>query len=506
MKLINSNILHRIVRESINDLLLTESQESKSISAAKKLVMKRLGYDEQQADRFVRMDLRQDLPTLRTPEGGKFILGVTRMYCDGELRAASVINKLNSTLKYIASDAHINEYDRNLNGMSAKDLIDRFTANVEMDLENDRNEVGSLELNRNSDYKIVRINSFEQAQEYEDYTSWCVTHSEHMFNSYTSNGINQFYFCLKNGFEDIPMKPKEGCPLDEYGLSMIAVCVNEDGGLNTCTCRWNHDNGGNDHIMSTKQISEVIGMNFYDVFNPSTTWKEMLENAMQRLANGEKPYNVFDKVRAIRTLDDLTPVRLCGKWNFINRNNEIISPQWFDECSSFSNGFAQVFMKDLYNFINVKGEIISPNLWFDWCGRFREAGCARVEINDKHNFINGNGELLSPNLWFDWADSFSGDFAKVLLNDKINFLCKDGGILSPNQWFDDCSSFVNGIAKVEFDNNIYYIDKYGNITEEIPQGVLSYFNEISVLPIRNIIYENVINYIKRDMINEQSKQ
>jgi hypothetical protein len=144
--------LHRIVKESVHRILkedgtlydkpergmtyrgkkiggkniLTESQESKSISAAKKLVMQRLGYNEQDADEFVRVKLRNDIPSLRTPQGGKFILGATRMFCNGELRNANDIGNLNSTLKLVASDAHINEYDRNLNGLSAQELIQRF--------------------------------------------------------------------------------------------------------------------------------------------------------------------------------------------------------------------------------------------------------------------------------------------------------------------------------------------------------------------------------------------
>ena len=51
---------------------------------------------------------------------------------------------------------------------------------------------------------------------------------------------------------------------------MIAVSVNEDGSLNTCTCRWNHSNGGNDNIMTTQQISQLLGVNFYQTFLPVT--------------------------------------------------------------------------------------------------------------------------------------------------------------------------------------------------------------------------------------------
>ena len=48
-----------------------------------------------------------------------------------------------------------------------------------------------------------------------------------MYDSYTCNGINQIYFCLRNGFENVKPIVGKGCPLDEYGLSMISVIVNE---------------------------------------------------------------------------------------------------------------------------------------------------------------------------------------------------------------------------------------------------------------------------------------
>jgi len=89
-----------------------------------------------------------------------------------------------------------------------------------------------------------------------------------MYSSYTKNGLGRFYFCLKPGFEKIKAVKGEGCPMDEYGKSMIAISVNDDGSLNTCTCRWNHDNGGSDNMMDTKQISEFFGVNFYKTFVP----------------------------------------------------------------------------------------------------------------------------------------------------------------------------------------------------------------------------------------------
>jgi hypothetical protein len=92
-----------------------------------------------------------------------------------------------------------------------------------------------------------------------------------MYQSYTKNGLGRFYFCLKPGFEKVERIEGEDCPMDDYGKSMIAISVNDDGSLNTCTCRWNHDNGGNDNMMDTKEISEFFGVNFYKTFLPRST-------------------------------------------------------------------------------------------------------------------------------------------------------------------------------------------------------------------------------------------
>ena len=45
--------------------LIIESQESKSISQAKRLFMEKTNCDEEKADDFVRNVLRNDLPSLR---------------------------------------------------------------------------------------------------------------------------------------------------------------------------------------------------------------------------------------------------------------------------------------------------------------------------------------------------------------------------------------------------------------------------------------------------------
>lgn len=140
--------------------------------------------------------------------------------------------------------------------------------------------------------------------------------------------------------------------MDEYGLSMLAVRVNSDDNLVGCTTRWNLSDDRDQNVMNAKQINEVIGMDFYKVFKPVSTWEEKVEDAMQRLANGEDPYKIFDKVRA---REELTPVRLHGRWNYIEQNGELLSPgQWFDDVTNFTEeGFAKVEL----NYIDINGNI-----------------------------------------------------------------------------------------------------------------------------------------------------
>ena len=487
-----------ITESQFNKLfILTESQESKSISQAKKLLMNRLGYSDAQADEFIRIKLRNDLPVLRSPQGGKFILGVTRMFLDHEILDADTITQLNSTLKLVASDAHINEYDRNLNGMHAGDLIERFeTARGEL-VDQDRESLSQSVYERNNDYKIIPINSFEEAQQYGQYTSWCVTHYQNMFDSYTSDGINQFYFCLKNGFENLQPQQGENFPLDEYGLSMIAVSVDSDGALNTCTCRWNHDNGGNDSIMDTKEISQVIGQNFYEVFKPNNHFDESIEKAISLIAYGEDPEDIFDDWNE----DNISGGHVFSfhdKWNILSPKLEIMSDKWYsfiipiarenkyiierkgkqfnlfdrslqpmidtwvDKIMPLWNGDFQIRLNKNINIVDNVGKFRSP-IWFDCIYEKYPDNHYIIKKNDLKNLLLPNGRLALKT----WVKSIGHPYygwMVVNCEGKYNFINLNGDVLLP-EWVSKVSEFDNtlGIAEViKKINNDGFVYNYVN--------------------------------------------
>ena len=465
MRTISNRQLRNIIVEAIKYNLIIESQESASIKEATRLVMDRLGYSKEQADNFIRIDLRASFPILRSKEGGKFILGVTRMYLDGQISDASTISSLNQTLKYIVTPAHYNEYDRNLNGLSAQQLIERFKQARTDDLEKDKAELGTTQYTENTEYKIVRIDSFEQAAQYGRYTTWCLAqpNGERNYDHYTSKGVNQLYFILRDGFEKEPRVKGENAPYDSYGLSMMTVIVDPEGMMTQSTTRWNHENDSSDSAFTPKQISEIIGRNFYEVFKPNTKFKDAVADALKRLRNGESIDEIFDTVRLIG--NGLYAVKLLNKYNILTPQKAFKYQKWFDYVGGVKEGFAKVRLNGKSSFINTEGELIGDgNLWFDDAWGFYK-GFAMVILNHKYSFINTKGELIGDgNLWFNGASSFQYGFAMVTLNSKYSYINTNGELIGDgNLWFDDAWRCNEGLAKVRLNGKYSFINTKGEL-------------------------------------------
>jgi len=211
--------------------------------------------------------IRKEIPNSRLLNY-KFMHGVVRMSLEGEIKTGNDIADINRALEFIASDAHKDEYDKNFNGDKLSVLTTRFAEVVHDAVRGDMEKIESLNLGEyNKEYTIVPVPDYETASKYSEFTSWCITHHSNMYDSYTNDGLGTFYFCLKDGYDKLPNTHVGDSPLDEYGLSMIAVSVRADGSMNTCTCRWNHDNGGGDAIMTTEELSKLLGVNFYKAFH-----------------------------------------------------------------------------------------------------------------------------------------------------------------------------------------------------------------------------------------------
>ena len=413
--------------------LLSESAQDKAV----KRYLESRGYTDIEQIKKIRGGLLHDIPNLRL-DNNKFMLGCTRMYLDGELRDELSIRGIDNVLKLIHAGGHTNEYDFDLNGKHLDELTATYREIQKTMNANDRKRSMNTQITGKSNYKIIPINSYEEAEPYGLYTSWCVTHDKEAFDSYTKGG-NRFYFCLRNGFQNVP-KNDTDAPLNEWGLSMIAVNVDMNGDLTRVTTRYNHDYNGenNPGLETTEQLEKVLNIRFYDVFKPYTRDElhQMgiipFDEVQELLNSGKKPEEIFDQV--------------------------------FD----FQDGFAHVGLNDKSNFINTEGKLLSPNQWFDGADNFKD-GVARVKLNGKWNFINKEGKLLSPNQWFEWSGYFYNSFACVKLNGKYNFISTEGNIIS-NQWFDYANDFCNGFARVRLNGKSNYINTEGKIVDRLDES------------------------------------
>lgn len=258
----------QFLRNFADGHLITENRASKNQSLARKMVR---SINPSLNDKEFTENVLHDIPNVKKADFHLYPAVVRFVLNAGNSLDANTILELNKYVGVIAPKAKELGLDQNANGMSMNDFFSQFQGDVSQSETDDREasaQYGENNEGNNNGYKIVPIPTFDDANEYSRYTDWCVTQGEEYFLKYTNNGSGIFYFLLKEGFENVPREQGPNCPLDDYGLSMIAVSFRHDGSINTVTCRWNHDNGGNDFVMTPEQLSKLIGADIYSIFNP----------------------------------------------------------------------------------------------------------------------------------------------------------------------------------------------------------------------------------------------
>lgn len=405
-----------ITEEQMKQIKVLLENEGTNLKKARNFLKAR-GYDEQERQQLLD-GIRHDIPNSRLRDC-KFILGVVRLYETGQLSDGRSIMAINQTLKYIAMDAHVNEYDNNLNGEDLDTLVNRFSAAAASNLQQSIQASNARQFTQNQNYTIVPIDTPEEAAKYANYVDWCVTQDDYAYNAYTSDGLGRFYFCLRNDFKTIRRTPGPGCPLDDYGLSMIAVSVNDDGSLNTVTCRWNHDHGGNDNIMSLEELENVLGRNFYQTFIPYTE-EELRAKGLTPfkdipglLNNGADPNEIFKEVKPF---GDIYEVENGGKANFIRNvegRYELCFDKWFTSAVvTEDDGFEYALVYD-----GTKYNFLLPDLSYllDKPVSYAEPflnGYSKVYEGERDNYVinllREDGSFVFPK-WISPKDEFNFD-------------------------------------------------------------------------------------------------
>ncbi len=118
----------------------------------------------------------------------------------------------------------------------------------------------------------------------------------------------------------------------------------------------------------------------------------------------------------------LIPVKLQGKWGYIDsKGNWVIKPQ-YDFADSFTEDVARVRKENLYGYINSKNQIIIPFQYYD-AGNF-SGNLAPVQCKQNYyGYINKNNVLVIP-CRFQKSFEFQNEIARIFRNDVYGYITK----------------------------------------------------------------------------------
>jgi hypothetical protein len=137
----------------------------------------------------------------------------------------------------------------------------------------------------------------------------------------------------------------------------------------------------------------------------------------------------------------------------------------YDWVGVFSEGLVPVRLNGKYGFVNKTGKEIVP-LKYDFARDFNQdlQGLAIVKLNDKCHYIDKKG-----NRWkYDEAYGFEEDLAPVMLNGKWGYIDRNKKEVIPLK-YDFAGSFnleLQGLALVKLNDKLFYIDKTGKFVKD----------------------------------------
>lgn len=463
--------------------ILNENNVSRSESAARKIINKYLNKDHTDNETLVVFNkIRSLFNVARSGDGARLIQGITRLYYEENLGNEQGLNQkgewFNKFLVYLIESGEAKKFGNNLNlensghGLSLSELEDMYNNKIKI-YHNNKLQSANGEDN-NTGYTVIKIKGYDNnnnnnnakdyefASFYDDFVDWCITQNPDAYDDYTDNGLNQFYFCLRIGnngvtneklteLYNLQPEPNEEL-LGNYGLSMLAISVNMMGELVTCTCRWNHDNGGNDHVLNEQDIYNITGI-------PFNTFKGKENSIYMKAYKTCKEYNINTKY--LRFRDNIARVSKHNKYNFINADGEfLLKDKWVDSASEFNDGYAIIIDNGKYNLINQNGKLFFKERWVDSIEPFNE-GWARIQDNGKYNYINKEKKLLIQGEWADMLYGFHDGWAEIKKNNKWNFINRHGEYLLSN-WVDGVKAFIRGWGKVMNNGKWNLVDTNGN--------------------------------------------
>ena len=250
------------------------------------------------------------------------------------------------------------------------------------------------------------------------------------------------------------------------------------------------------------QIDDLLNINLLKNNELLTIEKKYFEH-YDGFCGSISPYYVFRSiVKSFIVIglmnscgEDLYRVKFGNKMNLVTRDGIIVLDDWVDNCTSFICGWCLVTRDETYNYVNKNGEYISSE-WYKsanvFCNgravvKLNDGTCGHIDTGGKMissgwlvcgNYINGYASVKDEDGWtvldydgneltskrFFSCERFYDGFSRVSIDDiesdgtisrKYNYLDTKGNLLFHKSLNGDCGNFSDGFAKIE------YSDKFG---------------------------------------------
>src|SRR6185369_10730062 len=170
----------------------------------------------------------------------------------------------------------------------------------------------------------------------------------------------------------------------------------------------------------------------------------------------------------------LLPVKIGGRWGYINTQGRIVIRPRFVVAADFSEGLAAVRDEDgWFYYIDQSGQCATGALRFRYADRFSEglAAVQRESFNDRVGFIDRTGKFVIPERFDSFTGKILGRFengvAFVIIDGKVGFIDHRGDFVI-NADFDadsvqNASEFHEGLALIRKKGLYGYVDRSGTI-------------------------------------------
>lgn len=168
-----------------------------------------------------------------------------------------------------------------------------------------------------------------------------------------------------------------------------------------------------------------------------------------------------------RYTDGIGVVTKDGKWGYADPAGNVVIPLQFNFASDFEKGVARVSQAGKYFFINRNGERITPE--FDGAFDFTE-DLAAVVVDHKIGYVRRNGTFALPPVHQGASGiDFSEGLVAVRIEGKVGFMDTTGSI--------DAYPYSEGLAPVNAGGKWGYIDKKGDLVVPLQYRIAHMFAE-----------------------------